>query len=60
MTVLAGVSLSADEGMWMPQQIPMLGDELKEMGLALDPASFADLTAFPMNAIVAVGGFSAK
>jgi hypothetical protein len=59
MAVLAGVSLSADEGMWMPQQIPMLGDELKEMGLALDPAAFADLTAFPMNAIVSVGGCSA-
>lgn len=52
-------AMSADEGMWMPQQIPMLGGELKELGLALDPGSFADLTAFPMNAIVSLGGCSA-
>ncbi len=51
--------LFADEGMWMPEQIPMLGDELKELGLQLDPGSFADLTAFPMNAIVSLGGCSA-
>lgn len=49
----------ADEGMWMPEQIPMLGDELKELGLQLDPGTFADLTAFPMNAIVSLGGCSA-
>jgi hypothetical protein len=49
----------ADEGMWMPQQIPALGDELKEMGLQIDPGSFADLTGFPMGAIVSLGGCSA-
>ena len=49
----------ADEGMWMPQQIPALGDELKEMGLELDPGAFADLTGFPMGAIVSLGGCSA-
>ena len=49
----------ADEGMWMPQQIPALGDELKGMGLQLDPQSFADLTGFPMGAIVSLGGCSA-
>jgi len=49
----------SDEGMWMPQQIPMLGGELKELGLKLDPESFADLTGFPMNAIVSLGGCSA-
>ncbi|MBI2212819.1 MAG: S46 family peptidase [Acidobacteria bacterium] len=50
---------AADEGMWMPQQIPALGDELKELGLQLDPASFADLTGFPMGAIVEINGCSA-
>jgi hypothetical protein len=49
----------ADEGMWMPQQIPLLGDELRELGLQLDPDAFADLTAFPMGAVVSWGGCSA-
>lgn len=53
-------STAADEGMWMPQQIPMLGEELKELGLQLDPAAFADLTSFPMGAIVSLGGCSAS
>jgi len=59
LTLLVPFAVSADEGMWMPQQIPMLGEELKELGLKLDPASFADLTGFPMNAIVSLGGCSA-
>ncbi len=49
----------ADEGMWMPQQIPMLGSELRAMGLQLEPGAFADLTGFPMGAIVSLGGCSA-
>jgi Peptidase S46 len=50
----------ADDGMWMPQQIPALGDELKKLGLQLDPKQFADLTGFPMGAIVSLGGCSAS
>jgi hypothetical protein len=50
---------AADEGMWMPQQIPALGEELREMGLQLDPGSFADLTGFPLGAIVSLDGCSA-
>ncbi len=57
--VLAALPLAAEEGMWMPQQIPQLGDQLIEMGLELDPAQFADLTGFPMGAIVSTGGCSA-
>jgi hypothetical protein len=49
----------ADEGMWMPQQIPMLGEELDAMGLQIDPSAFNDLTEFPMGAIVSLGGCSA-
>lgn len=51
--------VSADDGMWMPQQIPSLGEELTAMGLQIDPSSFADLTGFPMGAIVSIGGCSA-
>lgn len=50
----------ADDGMWMPQQIPAVGDELKKLGLQLDPKQFADLTGFPMGAIVSIGGCSAS
>jgi hypothetical protein len=51
---------AADDGMWMPQQIPALGPELKKLGLQLDPNQFADLTGFPMGAIVSIGGCSAS
>jgi hypothetical protein len=57
--LLVAVNAVADEGMWMPQQIPMLGDELRELGLQLDSDAFADLTAFPMGAVVSLGGCSA-
>ncbi len=56
---LAGV-VGADEGMWMPQQIPALADRLAAMGFAGDPQAFADLTGQPMGAIVSLGGCSAS
>jgi hypothetical protein len=52
--------LAADDGMWMPQQIPALAEELKALGLQIDPRQFADLTSFPMGAIVSIGGCSAS
>ena len=53
-------ALAGAQGMWMPQQVPELADQLKERGLELDPAQFADLTGFPMGAIVSTGGCSAS
>ncbi|HAW91890.1 MULTISPECIES: S46 family peptidase [unclassified Arsukibacterium] len=50
----------ADEGMWMPQQLPDIADELKAAGLELDPANLTKLTEFPMAAIVSLGGCSAS
>jgi len=50
----------ADEGMWMPQQLPQISKQLKAAGLKLDPASLTKLTEFPMNAIVSLGGCSAS
>lgn len=50
----------ADEGMWMPQQLPQVAKQLKAAGLKLDPASLTKLTEFPMGAIVAVPGCSAS
>lgn len=50
----------ADEGMWMPQQLPQVAKQLKAAGLKLDPASLTNLTGFPMGAIVSLGGCSAS
>ncbi|HXY39432.1 MAG TPA: S46 family peptidase, partial [Vicinamibacteria bacterium] len=50
----------ADEGMWMPQQIPELAGKLRAMGFEGDPAAFADLTGQPMGAIVSLGGCTAS
>ena len=41
--VLTTVPALAEEGMWLPNQVPALSDKLKEAGLALDPATLADL-----------------
>ena len=48
------------EGMWMPRQLPELGDKLTSLGLELDPETMTDLTKFPMNAVVSLGGCSAS
>jgi hypothetical protein len=56
---LAGAA-SADEGMWMPQQVPALAEQLRALGFDGDAQSFADLTGQPMGAIVSLGGCSAS
>src|SRR5450830_791545 len=53
-------SAYADEGMWMPQQLPQVAKQLKADGLKLDPASLTKLTEYPMGAIVSLGGCSAS
>ncbi len=50
----------ADEGMWMPQQLPQVAKQLKAAGLKLDPGTLTKLTEFPMGAIVSLGGCSAS
>jgi hypothetical protein len=57
---LLPAAVHADEGMWMPQQIPQLAERLKAMGFRGDPQAFADLTGQPMGAIVSLGGCSAS
>jgi len=46
----------ADEGMWMPSQLPQIAAALRQAGYAGDPAALADLTAAPLNAVVRAGG----
>ena len=62
-TLLAAMLLStfvsaahADEGMWMPSQLPGIAAQLRAAGFEGDPAALADLTRAPMNAVVKVGG----
>jgi hypothetical protein len=59
LTLLAP-GLRADEGMWMPQQIPQLAAKLTALGFTGDPKSFADLTGQPMGAVVSLGGCTAS
>jgi hypothetical protein len=53
-------SARAEEGMWMPQQIPSLAPRLAALGWKGDPKAFADLTGQPMGAIISLGGCSAS
>ena len=53
-------SVHAVEGMWQPAQLPKIADTLKQHGLKLDPAKLTDLTAYPMGAIVSLGGCTAS
>ncbi|MBV7538856.1 S46 family peptidase [Duganella sp. sic0402] len=57
---ILSTSAYADEGMWMPQQLPQVAKQLKAAGLKLDPANLTKLTEFPMGAIVSLGGCSAS
>lgn len=60
LAILASLGARADEGMWMPQQLPQIAQQLKTAGLKLDPASLTKLTEFPMGAVVSLGGCSAS
>ena len=57
---LPAADLHADEGMWMPQQVPEPASRLRAMGFQGDPKAFADLTGQPMGAVVSLGGCSAS
>jgi len=46
----------ANEGMWMPTQLPELARTLKDAGFQGDPRQLADVTAPPLSAVVRVGG----
>ena len=50
----------AKEGMFTPEQIPGIAGDLRATGLELDPDALADLTAFPMGAVISLGGCTAS
>jgi hypothetical protein len=57
---LAGGAAHADEGMWMPSQLPQLAAQLKAAGFKGDPAQLADVTRPPLSAVVSLGGCTAS
>ncbi|MGH8076544.1 MAG: S46 family peptidase [Lysobacter sp.] len=46
----------ADEGMWMPSQLPDIAKPLRQAGFKGDPRDLAELAKPPMSAVVKVGG----
>ncbi|MDE0420259.1 MAG: S46 family peptidase [Gammaproteobacteria bacterium] len=50
----------AREGMFTPDQLPAIAADLREAGLKLHPDKLNDLTAFPMAAVVSLGGCTAS
>lgn len=56
---LAGTA-GANEGMWQPHQLPDLSEQLRQLGLEIDPENLSRLDQFPMNAVVSLGGCSAS
>ena len=67
MLVVAAVAMSvlapaawAVEGMWTPEQLPEIEDQLKDAGLKISADKLSDLTAFPMGAVISLGGCTAS
>ena len=56
----SALQVEAKEGMFTPEQLPSIAGDLKKTGLAIPADSINDLTAFPMGAIVSLGGCSAS
>ena len=50
----------AVEGMFTPKQLPSMADELERAGLELNATSLANLTDFPMGAVISLGGCTAS
>ena len=64
LATVAGIALTSSayavEGMYTPNQLPEIADDLKAKGLELDPENLTDLTDFPMGAVISLGGCTAS
>ena len=58
--LLCSVAAIADEGQWQPYQLPQLQQQLSARGISVPAADLADLSKYPMNAIVSLGYCSAS
>lgn len=54
------VTSQADEGQWQPHQMPQLQQQLTAKGIQISGKQLADLSQYPMNAIVGLGYCSAS
>ena len=52
---LISLETHADEGQWQPYQMPSIADKLSERGIDIPAKQLADLTQYPMNAVVGLG-----
>jgi len=57
MLILLSSFASADEGMWLPEQLPGMSEDLGAMGLELSADQLADTTQAPLGAIVSFGEY---
>ncbi|WP_394130322.1 S46 family peptidase [Shewanella maritima] len=53
--VLSSGFAYADEGQWQPHQMPSIADKLQQRGIEIPAKQLADLTQYPMNAVVGLG-----
>ncbi|QDF76566.1 MULTISPECIES: S46 family peptidase [Shewanella] len=53
--MLSSGAVIADEGQWQPYQMPSIADKLSERGIEIPAKQLADLTQYPMNAVVGLG-----
>ncbi|NNC54006.1 MAG: S46 family peptidase, partial [Erythrobacter sp.] len=56
----ASAPIAAKEGMFTPDQLPEIAEDLRATGLEIDAEALSDLTGFPMGAVVSLGGCSAS
>lgn len=52
MWIALALTAAANEGMWLPDQLPLLAEDLSELGMPTAPAELARLDRAPLGAIV--------
>lgn len=60
MILLLSALATADEGMWLPEQLPHMSTKLAEMGLEIPADQLSDTAQAPLGAIVSLGFCSAS
>lgn len=58
--VVGAAVVQAKEGMFTPEQLPLIKQDLVATGLKISPEKLSTLTDFPMGAVVSLGGCSAS
>jgi hypothetical protein len=53
--VLSSGIAHADEGQWQPYQMPSIADKLEQRGIKIPAKQLANLSQYPMNAVVSLG-----